>query len=79
MVTTYRLNANELSVDVLNAIRMLFKDKNIEINISESLDETEYLLSSPVNKAKLLESINDLEQGRGIEMTVEELQKKFGV
>ena len=77
MVTTYRLNANELSIDVLNAIRMLFKDKDIEINVSEAIDETDYLLASPANKKDLMTSIKELEEGKGIEMTIEELQKKF--
>ena len=74
MVTTYRLNTNELSIDLLNAIRLLFKDKDIEINVSEATDETEYLLSSPVNRDTLMASIKELEAGNGVEMTIEELQ-----
>lgn len=65
-------------MDVLNAIRLLFKDKEIEINVSEAMDETEYLLSSPANKEHIMASIKELEQGKGVEMTVEELQRKFG-
>ena len=78
MVSTYRLNANELTLDLLNAIRLVFKDKEIEINISEAMDETEYLLSSPANKAHLLESIKQLENGEGITMSMEEFQQKYG-
>lgn len=77
MTTTYRLNASELSVDVVNAIRLLFKDKEIEINVSEAMDETEYLLASPANRENLMTSIKELEEGKGIEMTIEELQRKF--
>jgi predicted RNA binding protein with dsRBD fold (UPF0201 family) len=77
MITSYRLNANELSMDVLNAIRVLFKDKEIEINVSEAKDETDYLLATPANKEHLLDSIKELEEGKGIEMTIEELQRKF--
>jgi len=79
MDATYRLNANELTIELLDAIRMLFKDKKIEINVAESFDETDYLLSSPVNKERLLESIKDLEQGKGTEMTIEELHNRFGI
>lgn len=79
MITSYRLNANELSMDVLNAIRLLFKDKEIEINVSEAMDETEYLLASPANKKHIMDSIKELEEGKGVEMTIEELQKKFSV
>ena len=33
----------------------------------KSLDETAYLLKSPRNKTRLLESIEQLKRGRGIE------------
>ena len=33
----------------------------------ESMDETTYLLSSPKNKERLLQSIKDLEEGKGLE------------
>ncbi len=78
MVATYRLNTNELSLELLNAIRMVFKDKDIEINVTEADDTTAYLLASPANKENLLQSIAQLEEGKGIEMTIEELQSKFG-
>jgi hypothetical protein len=77
MVTSYRLNANELSMDLLNEIRLLFKDKEIEINVSEAMDETDYLLASPANKEQIMASIKELEEGKGVEMTIEELQRKF--
>ena len=78
MVTTYRLNANELSIEVLDAIRMVFKNKNIEISVSETVDETDYLLSSLANREQLLASIHELENGGGVEMTIEELKNKLG-
>ena len=62
MITSYRLNANELSMDVLNAIRLLFKDKEIEINVTEAMDETEYLLASPASKEQIMSSIRELEE-----------------
>ena len=77
MVTSYRLNANEISMDLLNEIRLLFKDKDIEINVSEAMDETDYLLASPANKEQIMASIRELEEGKGVEMTIEELQRKF--
>jgi len=77
MITSYRLNANELSMDVLNAIRLLFKDKEIEISVTEAIDETEYLLASASNKEQIMSSIAELENGNGVEMTIEELQRKF--
>ncbi len=77
MVITYRLNANELSMDLINSIRLAFKDKDIVVNVSETIDETEYLLASPANKENLLKSIMQLGQGKGVTMTIEELRNKF--
>jgi len=79
MTTTYRLDVNELSLELINSIKAAFKDKTtIEITVSEAMDETDYLLSSPANKAHLEKSIKELQEGKGIEFTVEEFQKKYG-
>jgi PHD/YefM family antitoxin component YafN of YafNO toxin-antitoxin module len=41
------------------------------------IDETEYLLSTEANKKHLYRSIEELEQGKGIAMTLEELQQRY--
>ncbi len=46
MTTTYRLNVDELSFDLLNSIKAAFRNKEIEITVTEAIDETSYLLSS---------------------------------
>jgi antitoxin YefM len=38
----------------------------VALEAYESLEETAYLLSSPANARRLLASINELENGRGI-------------
>ena len=78
MTTTYHLNVNELTVELLNSIKAAFKDKTIEITVSEAMDETEYLLASPANKESLEKSIRQLDEGKGITFTLEEFQKKYG-
>ena len=60
MVSTYRLKADELTSDFLNAIKSAYRDREIEITIEEVQDETEYLLSSPANRERLLSAIQDL-------------------
>ncbi len=78
MTTTYRLNVNELSHELLNSIKAAFKDKVVEITVTEALDETDYLLSSNENKKHLGQSMYSLEQGKGITYTVQELEEKYG-
>ncbi len=77
MTTTYRLNANELSQELLNSIKAAFEDKVVEITVTEALDETDYLLSSDKNRIHLQQSINSLEQGSGVTFTVQELEEKY--
>ncbi len=56
MTTIYRLNVNELSQELLNSIKAAYKDKVVEITVTEALDETAYLLSSKENKKHLEQS-----------------------
>jgi len=77
METTYRLNAKELSVELIQSIQAAFKDKNIEITVTDQVDETDYLLSKEANKKHIYKSIEELEQGKGIPMSLAELQEKY--
>lgn len=65
MTAVYRLNANELDAQFLDEIKAKFCDKQIEIVVSE-LDETEYLLSSKINKEKLIAAIEDVNKGQNL-------------
>ncbi len=77
METTYRLNAKELSVELIQSIQAAFKDRNIEITVTDQVDETEYLLSTEANKKHIYKSIEELEHGNGIPMSLAELQEKY--
>ncbi len=65
MYTIYRLNADDLDTKFLKSIKTLFKDKEIEIIISEA-DETEYLLRSEANKKRLLEAVENVNNRQGL-------------
>ena len=78
MITTYRLNADELSYDLLTSIKAAFKNKEIEITVTEAADETSYLLSSKANKKHLKQSEHLLQQGKGVIFSIQELEEKFG-
>jgi antitoxin YefM len=43
------------------------------------LEETAYLLRSPANAKRLLESLSEMDRGRGKKMTVEELRRSVGL
>lgn len=78
MITTYHLNVNELSLELINSIKAAFKDKDIEITVTEALDETGYLLSSEANRMHLTQSMNEVKNDNTVVLTVEEMQQKYG-
>lgn len=75
MQTTYQINTNELNINFLNSIKNLFGERELRIVISDSIDETEYLLSSEKNAARLIESIKNVEKNENIiELSFEQLR-----
>ncbi len=76
---SFRLNEKELTDDIIKLIRKAFKNKEIEITVSDFLDDTKYLLSTEANKKHLLNSIKDIEEGRGISFTLNDLQEKYAL
>lgn len=65
MQTIYQINADEIDQNLLESIKALFKNKEIEIVVSER-DETAYLLRSPANREQLLRAVSDIEENRNI-------------
>jgi len=59
MQTVYRLNADELDHQFLEALQALFKDREIEITVSE-VDETAHLLRSEPNRKRLLQAVENI-------------------
>jgi len=78
MITTYQMDVNELTVEVVNSIKAAFKNKTINITVTEAFDETEYLLASKANREHLEKSIQEAEEGKVVVFTLEEFQKQFG-
>lgn len=61
MYSTYRLKADELTSEFLQALKKTYKHRDIEIIVQEIEDETDYLLRSSENKEHLLAAIKNIE------------------
>jgi len=78
MVTTYQMDVNELTVEVINSIKAAFKNKTINITVSEAFDETEYLLASDANRESIERSMKEAKEGNVVVFTLEDFQKEYG-
>ncbi|QTA83271.1 Uncharacterized protein dnl_56670 [Desulfonema limicola] len=70
MYTVYRIDANSLDKRFIDAVKAMFRDKEIEIAVCEVTDneedETAYLLKSPANRKRLLDSIENINKNQNI-------------
>lgn len=71
MYTIYQSKANEIDESLLESIKALYRDKEIEITVVE-VDDTDYLLRSPSNRESLMRAVGDIESGRNIVVPDEE-------
>jgi antitoxin YefM len=63
---TQCINADNLSVEFLDYLKAAFKGKNIRVTVEVEQDATEYLMSNPVNKKRLLKAIKNIEKGTNL-------------
>lgn len=75
MKATYILNLDELNVDFLEGLKLIFNGAQLRIKV-EKHDETEYLMSSPKNHEMLMDSIRNVEKGINlVEIPIKEIEK----
>jgi len=65
MQVSFVLDSNELDNSFINKLKEMFKNKRIELSITES-DDTEYLCASKTNKEILNTSIANIENGTNL-------------
>lgn len=66
MYSTYRLNTDDLSADFIEAVKKVYQHRNVEIIIQDIEDETDYLMKSPENHARLLKAMDNIKQNNNI-------------
>jgi len=71
MNAIYQVKADELDQSFLDALKAMFKGKEIEITVYER-DETAYLLRAPANRERLLRAVGDTESNQSIVMPEQE-------
>ena len=74
MYTTYHLaSANEISSDIIDAIKLAFKDKSIVLTIEEEIYTTSYLLSSKKNKDSIQKSLLQDKNNNHVKIKLQDL------
>ena len=67
METLVKTTADEISSSLIDFIKKAFKGKKIAVHIYEDeADETDYLLSDPVAKKRILESVENVNKNHGL-------------
>ena len=79
MDTIVRALANELNSSLIDFIKSNFKNKKIAVHIYEDeMDETEYLLSDPQHKERLLKTIKEVNEKKDMKVySMDELKTMF--
>lgn len=79
MDTLVKLNADEINQSLLDFIKTSFKGKRIAVHIYEDdRDETDYLLSDPLHREKLLATVAEINQQKTMKVySLEELKATF--
>ena len=66
MNTIIKINSDDIDEKLINGIKSMFAHKDIEIIISEAMDDTQYLMSSETNQKELLEAIKRINKGESL-------------
>ena len=72
---TFKLKLDDLDMEIIEKIKRIFtKDDIVEINVSDEIDEEDYLLSTPANRESLKRSLEQFQNGQFVSKQVSELE-----
>ena len=74
MYATYHLRADELTIDVINALKNTYRQSEIVIMPKEYYTDIEKTRHNTIFTEKLQQGILDIEKGKGIVKTIAELE-----
>ena len=78
MDTLIRMRAEEINESLIDFLRASFKGKKIAIHIyeEEEMDETEYILSDPITRERILKAVENVNKNQNVrEYTLEEITR----
>jgi hypothetical protein len=76
MQTVFQLNESEFNSQIVEAIKSMFKNRNIIVSIQSETDENDYLLSTSANAKRLLASVSNANSNQNLtEISILELKK----
>lgn len=65
----------DLDSDLIEKLKNMFDKKNvIEINVSDEIKETDFLLSTPANRESLYRSLKQLKEGDIVSKSIKEIE-----
>jgi hypothetical protein len=69
-----RVKLSDLDISFVEKLKSIFDNSNIvELDISDEVDETDYLLSTPANRESLFRSLAEANRKQYISKTLDEL------
>jgi len=69
-----KVKLGDLDISFVEKLKSIFNDNNVvEIDITDEVDETEYLLSTPANRESLFRSLEEANRKQFISKTINEL------
>jgi PHD/YefM family antitoxin component YafN of YafNO toxin-antitoxin module len=74
MYAMWHLKADELNADVIQSLKTVYRQREIVILPKETFEEWERERRNAAFTQKLLQGMRDIEEGRGIVKTLDELK-----